>query len=79
MILHCYAVVTNSEERLRLITMLRHHHTPFEQTGNHVSVDIHCVSYKTVEKLVEFFESVSSRERGFAVIGNREEVPYDSG
>lgn len=79
MILHCYAVVTNSEERLKLTTMLRHHHTPFEQSNNHISVDVHCVSYRTVEKLIEFFEGVESEERGFTLIGDREEVPYDTG
>ena len=74
MILHCYAIVSKAEERVKLMHLLKHHKVQFVETHNHISVDVHCVSYRTVEALISCFESVMSEERGFSVIGNKEEV-----
>lgn len=79
MLLHIYAVVPKAEEREKLAMLLRHHGTEFTETTTHIAVDIHCVSYRTVEKLIGYFESVQAEERGVTVIGDREEVPYDTG
>lgn len=79
LLLHCYAVVPKTEEREKLKALLRHHQVQYNGVGNMVSVDIHCVSYRTVEKLVSYFEATDADERGFTVIGGESEVPYDSG
>ena len=77
MLLHIYAVVPKTKEREQLLAMLKKHHVPFEEVGTKVSVDMRCLSYKTVEQLVECFERFESDERGVSVLGTPEEVPYD--
>lgn len=79
MLLHIYAVIPKTEEREALASLLRHHNTPFNETTSHISVDISCVSYKTVEKLIDYFERFEASERGVTVIGDEGEVPYDTG
>lgn len=79
MLLHCYAIVPNLDERNELTKKLRHHDTPFTEDGSRVSVDAHFLSYRSVDKLITYFEEAESEERGFTVIGTREEVPYDTG
>lgn len=79
MVLHCYAIVPDQEERGMLAAKLRHHNTPVVEAGERVSIDMECTATNTVLKLLEYFESVNSTERGFSIIGGREEVKYDSG
>lgn len=79
MLIHIYAVIPKRQEREKLAALLRHHNTTFRETTSHIAVDLHCVSYKTVEKLVEYFERFEATERGVTIIGNLEEVPHDSG
>lgn len=79
MLIHIYAVIPKREEREQLAMLLRHHNTPFHETTSHIAVDLHCVSYKTVEKLVGYFERFEATERGVTIIGDAEEVPHDSG
>lgn len=78
MLLHCYAVVPKSEERDRLAFMLRHHKVEYYETTSHIAVDIHCVSFRTVEKIVQLFDEIDSDTKGVTVIGNKEELPYDT-
>lgn len=77
--LHCYAVIPNKDEREQLLSKLRHHNTPFTEDYDKVSVDVNFLSYRSVEKLIGYFEAVESTENGFAFIGSREEVGYDTG
>lgn len=73
----CYAVVKDAEAKNLLLASLRHHHTPFVEEGDKVSVEMECVSYRTVEKLLHLFEQTDAEVRGFTLIGLDEEVPDD--
>lgn len=79
MLLHCYAMIPKTADRDWLTARLRHHNLPFTETSTHVSLDLEVLNYRTVAKIVSYFESVESTERGVTVIGDREEVPYDTG
>lgn len=79
MVFSCYAVVSDAEKRQELVNWLNHHHTLHVVDGEKVSLEMECVSYKTFEKVLTAFEATDSQERGFAVIGSRKEVDYDSG
>lgn len=79
MLLHCYAVVPKSEEREKLTSNLRHHNLPFVENGCRVSIDAHFLSYRSIERIMSYFEDIESDERGFTVIGDNKEVPYDTG
>ena len=78
MLLHCYAVVYDNEERDKLKSLLRHHGTQFHETTSHIAVDMECTSSKTAMKIIEYFESIQSEERGISVIGRESEVRDDT-
>lgn len=74
MLLNCYAIIPDAGERLTLVSYLRHHHTPYTEKYDRVDVEISCMSYRTVEKIIGLFESVETTERGMTLIGTEEEV-----
>ncbi len=78
MLLHCYAMIPKQEDRNWLASKLRHHNLPFKETSAHISLDLEVLSYRTVAKIVSYFESIESTESGVTVIGGEEEVPYDT-
>lgn len=72
--LHCYAKVTDNEAKLKLLTKLRHHNTPFTEKCDEIHVDANFLSYRSIEKIVSYFEETEAEERGFSVIGEKGEV-----
>lgn len=76
---YAYAIIPDKEQRESLLAKLRHHNIPFIEECNKVSVDANFLSYRSVEKLAEYFEETDYTERGLAFVESGEEVDYDSG
>lgn len=79
MLLQCHAIVPDQELRQELTKKLRHHGVPFEEEKESINIEAHFLSYRSIEKLLEYFKQAEPLEYGFSVIGDRKEVPHDTG
>ena len=68
---YCYAVIPDANQRHEVKKGLRHHNIMFTEECNRLSVDIECVSYRTVEAIAGLFDSVEHTERGFTVLDDK--------
>lgn len=77
--LHCWAIVSDKEKREELLSKLRHHNTPYVEKDDKVSIDANFLSYRSVDKLIEYFDNTGATERGVSIIADKEDIKYDSG
>ena len=66
-----YARIPDADQRHELKKALRHHSTDFTEECDRISVEVECASYKTVERIVDYFDKVEHTERGFTLIGDK--------
>lgn len=76
MVLHCYAMIPDADEKRKLADALRKRDIEFLETSAHISVELECLSYRTAEQIISLFEERKTDEKGFAMFGDKGEVPY---
>lgn len=78
MVLHCYAMIPDDDEKRKLADALRRRSIKFLETSAHISVELECLSYRTAEQIISLFEERKTNERGFSMLGCKGEIPCDT-